>query len=67
VLAQDAALECVAVLAAHPADVERILDPCLIGGLLKLAAIDELRVSHRGRRRLSGVLVLETAPQRGGP
>ena len=62
VLREDAALQCVALLARHRAHVEGI---CGLFVLRLLAAVDELHVGDRRSSRLPGVLVGEAAPQSG--
>jgi hypothetical protein len=64
-LAEDAALQGVSLLPRHLTDVQRILDRCLVGWLLQLAAIDELDVGDRRSRRFPRALVLEPSAQRG--
>ncbi len=57
-LGEDAALERVAFLPAHPTDVQRICG-LLILGLLQLPAVDELHVGDRYSSSLARVLVLQ--------
>jgi LytB protein len=63
VLREYAALQCVALLARHRRDVERV-GRLLILRLLQLPAVHQLDVGHGRPRRLPRVLVVEAAAQR---
>ena len=63
-LREDAALQCVALLARHRRDVQRVRGLFVLR-LLQLPAVDEVHVGDGRPSRLSGVLVLEAAAQRG--
>jgi hypothetical protein len=57
VLREDAALQCVPLLARHRGDVERI-GRLLVRRLLKLTAVHELLVGNGNSSGFAGILVL---------
>jgi hypothetical protein len=63
-LAQNAALQGVALLQRHRGNVQRI-GWRLVRRLLQLAPVDELHVGDRRSSRFSGIFVLQPASQRG--